>query len=380
MQILPVASGKGGVGKSLISTNLSIALAQAGKKVVLADLDLGASSIHLMLGTSVKSDGLGAFFSNPNIDFESLIQDTEYPNLRFLPGDGEIPGMANIKSSQKSKLIRKLRSIKADYLILDLGAGTSANTIDFFLCSGQGLIVTTPTLTATLNAYLFLKNLVFRIMHSAFGKHTSAWKYLERLRQDGVSLQKIYIPKLLDRIEHEDPEGYVLFQKKMKSFHPHLILNMLEDPRDGAKAGKIRRSCHEYLGVDIEHLGIVYRDHLQDIALSSRLPIIVYKPRSVLSQAIFRIADKLIQRDDEGESPLDMSRLDNSYKAAKLEAEIDFDLRMDEIQGLLHSGALTKGDLIDTIKTQQYEISSLKKENQLLKKKIVKAGKAGIKF
>ena len=50
MQIIPVASGKGGVGKSLLSANLAIALGQAGKKVVLADLDLGASNLHLVIG------------------------------------------------------------------------------------------------------------------------------------------------------------------------------------------------------------------------------------------------------------------------------------------------------------------------------------------
>lgn len=50
MHIFPIASGKGGVGKSLIATNLAIALAQAGKEVVLVDLDLGGSNLHLMLG------------------------------------------------------------------------------------------------------------------------------------------------------------------------------------------------------------------------------------------------------------------------------------------------------------------------------------------
>ncbi|MDE7140034.1 MAG: P-loop NTPase, partial [Treponemataceae bacterium] len=57
MQIIPIASGKGGVGKSLLSANLSIALAQAGKKIILADLDLGASNLHLVLGQSSPKAG-----------------------------------------------------------------------------------------------------------------------------------------------------------------------------------------------------------------------------------------------------------------------------------------------------------------------------------
>ena len=52
MKIIPIASGKGGVGKSLLAANLSVALAEAGKKVILTDLDLGASNLHIFLGTN----------------------------------------------------------------------------------------------------------------------------------------------------------------------------------------------------------------------------------------------------------------------------------------------------------------------------------------
>ena len=63
MVILPIGSGKGGVGKSLLATNLSIALAEAGRKVVLVDLDLGASNAHTMLGIRSVSRGIGTFLS-----------------------------------------------------------------------------------------------------------------------------------------------------------------------------------------------------------------------------------------------------------------------------------------------------------------------------
>ncbi|MDE6774064.1 MAG: P-loop NTPase, partial [Treponemataceae bacterium] len=72
MQIIPIASGKGGVGKSLLSANLSIALAQAGKKIILADLDLGASNLHLVLGQSSPKAGIGTFITGENT-FEDII-------------------------------------------------------------------------------------------------------------------------------------------------------------------------------------------------------------------------------------------------------------------------------------------------------------------
>jgi flagellar biosynthesis protein FlhG len=129
----------------------------------------------------------------------------------------------------------------------------------------------------------------------------------------------------------------------------------------------------------MEHLGVMYYDHAQEVALGSRLPIVVYKPNSVLSQAIYRVADKLTQKYEEsgGGGLLDMESLDQSYQVAEMEAEIDFDMKARDMEDLLHSGALTKGDLIDTIKAQQYEIQSLKKENNLLKHRLMKAMNEG---
>ncbi|MCK5197294.1 MAG: P-loop NTPase, partial [Spirochaetales bacterium] len=318
MQVLPIASGKGGVGKSLFASNVAIALAQAGKKVVLADLDLGASNLHLILGTGSAKDGIGTFLCNSEVNFEDIIFNTEYMNLQFIPGDGEIPGMANLTSDQKTKLIRKLYLLEADYLILDLGAGTSFNTVDFFLSSSMGIIVTSPSLTATLNAYLFLKNVVFRLMSTSFKKDSWAGKYFEGLIHEGKSFQKVYIPKLIEKIKSEDIDSYTIFMKSMDVFKPMLVMNMLEDPKDSRKAVKIRRSCKEYLGVDLEHLGVIYFDHLQEIALNSRLPIIIYKPNSVLSQAIYRIADKIIEKGEELNAPLDISALNDSYQTATM--------------------------------------------------------------
>ncbi len=183
MVILPIGSGKGGVGKSLLATNLSIALAEAGKTVVLADLDLGASNVHTMLGIRSVDQGIGTFLTAPRVSFEQIVLPTEYEGLSFVPGDAEIPGIANLKAPQKKKLVRHLTSLQADYLVLDLGAGTSVNTVDFFLLSRSGIVITTPALTAILNAYLFLKNAVFRIMSSAFPKGSPAFDRLEEMRR-----------------------------------------------------------------------------------------------------------------------------------------------------------------------------------------------------
>jgi flagellar biosynthesis protein FlhG len=376
MVIIPIGSGKGGVGKSLLAANLSIALAEAGKRVVLVDLDLGASNLHTMLGMRTVSQGIGTYLSAPNASFSDIVLATEYEGLSFIPGDTEIPGIANLKSPQKRKLVRNLTSLDADFLVLDLGGGTSANTLDFFLLSRSGIVITTPTLTAILNAYLFLKNAIFRIMYSTFQKESRAYRYLEELRREGSVLQKVYIPKILSRIRKEDPESHAKFTELAGHFRPRLVLNMLDDPRDGEKAGKLRRSTREYLDVELEHLGIIYRDELQDTALGSRLPIIRYKPSSVLSQAIYRIAEKVLTLQDT-ETLMDIEDIDDTFQAAEVEAESDFQTKRHNLEELLQSGALSTGDLIETIRTQSFEIQTLRRENQLLKTKLVKAVEDG---
>lgn len=381
MQIIPVASGKGGVGKSLLSANLAIALGQAGKKVVLADLDLGASNLHLVLGQSNTKFGLGTWLMGQG-DFKDIIAPSEYENVDFIAGDSEIPGLSSLKAPQRNKLIKNFKSLDADYLIIDLGAGTHQIILDLFLLSPQGIVVSAPAVTATLNGYLFLKNAVFRLMDSSFKTGSAAAKWLAKLKKDSNSLQRLYIPKMVEELRKIDPVSTEAFERNMRLFRPRLVMNMIEDPKDADRALKIRRSCNQYLGLDIEHLGIMYKDSLEDKALSSRLPITVYKPQSILSQAIYRIAEKIINSetinfgDDFIPAPDAASA---TFDEAAEEAAEDFEQKLSGIQDLLGSGALSTGELIETIKTQAYELAQVRKENNLLKSKLVKAAQQGFK-
>ncbi len=380
MQIIPVASGKGGVGKSLFSANLAIALGQAGKKVLLVDLDLGASNLHLVIGQSSPKTGIGTYLTGQT-QFKDIIYDTDYENVRFIAGDSEIPGLTSLKTSQKNDLIKNFQKEDCDYLIIDLGAGTHLTILDMFLLSPQGIIVTSPTVTATLNGYLFLKNIVFRMMYNTFKKNSRAYQCLEKLKIDSASLQKLYLPKLIETLEREDPASTAVFKNRLKQFHPRLVLNMIDDPKDAEKALKIRRSCSEYLGLELEHLGIIYRDGTQDKALAARLPVIKYKPQAVISQAIYRIADKIMQSEtlvfDDDYNVYD--NIEDSFAIAKEEAADDYTAKMSYLEELVGSGALTMGELAETLKSLQYEITSLKNENALLKKKLLDASKRGYK-
>ncbi|TVQ27825.1 MAG: MinD/ParA family protein [Spirochaetaceae bacterium] len=382
MRVIPIASGKGGVGKSLLAANLAIALAKNDRSVTLVDLDLGGSNLHLVLGETMSYGGdgpagIGSLIADSSCTVNDIGRPTEYEGLTFIAGDGETPGLANLQSSAKRRIIRQLGQAESDYMILDLGAGTSYNTLDFFLMTSQGLVVTTPTPTSTVNAYLFLKNAVFRIMQNAMPRKSPGGQLVESLRSEPTGMRGTYIPRLLDELKKTDPDSHGRCLEQLSRFRPRLVMNMLEDPKDSEKAGRLRRSCRQYLGLELEHLGIMYRDDLQDVALSSRLPIIHYKPQSVLSQAVYRIADKLISTETDDAESFNLAGAEESYQEASMEAESDFAARTDYVEDLLHTGALSTGDLIETVKMQQIELNQMRKENNLLKAKLVRAIKQG---
>ena len=377
MQIIPVASGKGGVGKSLVSANLAIALGQAGKKVVLADLDLGASNLHLVIGHHSPKFGIGPYLAG-HCKFEETLTPTDYPNVVFIAGDAEIPGLTALKIKQKNDLIKKLQDVEADFLIVDLGAGTHLAILDLFLMSPQGIIVASPTVTSTLNGYLFLKNVLFRLMYNTFKRNSRAYAYLEKLKTDAQSLQRLYIPKLIEVIGEADSVSIDLLKQRIAQFAPRLILNQVDEPKDIDKALKIRRSCQEYLGIDMEYLGVVYRDNLQDKALAARLPVIIYKPQSLIAQSIYRIAEKIVYSETKQFSGGALTESDN-YRQIEEEAEEGFLNKMSYLEDLVGSGTLTMGEISEAFKAQQYEITHLRKENLLLKSKILKAHEQGFK-
>src|SRR5271157_5338138 len=378
MLIVPIGSGKGGVGKSLLAANLSIALAEAGKKVVLVDLDLGASNAHTMLGIRSVDRGIGTFLSVPRTSFDDLIMPTEYDGLSFVPGDAEMPGTANVKSAQKKRLVRCLESQAFDFMVLDLGPGAGANALDFFLLGTGGVVVTTPALTSLLNAYLFLKNVVFRAIYATVGPRSRAFALLEEMRRDREGgLQRTPVPRILETIAREDPEEHALVARALERLRPRLVLNMVEDPAEAEKGEKLRASARGYLGIEISYLGVIFRDELQSVALGSRVPSLRYKPGCVLSRGLYRIAERLLSvpaEEPDGAPWRQGTGADgeNLLPGPEAEAEEDFKGMRRDLEDLLNSGTLSLVDLVESVRTQQIELSTLRRENALLHARLEK--------
>ena len=122
-KVIAVGGAKGGIGKSIFAANLGVYLSTLGLKVVLADLDLGGANLHLYLGRRMaKGRNLNDFLKGRVGRLDEIATHTDYGPL-LIGGDGSELGIANIHFARKLKLLKALRKIEADYVVLDLGGG-----------------------------------------------------------------------------------------------------------------------------------------------------------------------------------------------------------------------------------------------------------------
>ena len=165
--VVSCGGGKGGAGKSLVASNLGIALARLGMRTVLVDADLGAANLHTMFGIDQPGATLGALLDRRVRSLEEVAIPTGEPRLFLVPGTGAVVGSANLGHAQKMKLLGHIRRIDADVVIVDVGAGTAYNTLDLFDLGDVRLVVATPQLTSVQNAYAFIKGAVHRSLRAA---------------------------------------------------------------------------------------------------------------------------------------------------------------------------------------------------------------------
>jgi len=291
--IIPVAGGKGGTGKSITAANLSIALARRGHKVVAVDLDLGGSNLHSYLGLENTLSSIGDFLSQKNARFEDFLHPTPVTNLRFLPGDGRTPFLANMGYTHKIKLIRRLHKIDADYVILDLGAGSTFNTLDHFSLAPHGLLVTTGDRTAMMGMLTFMKNFLYRVISrnlKEYPEGLGTWSRI--LDQPGES--SLNINQIVQLIETSDSEAAREIKRLTAFYRPRLILNAGTQPDElTQKLDRASDAMQKMLGIDPEHFGFVFADPAVGESIEAGLPLLDYAPDSLAARSFSAIASRI---------------------------------------------------------------------------------------
>jgi len=290
--IWAVAGGKGGTGKSVISANLGIALANLGFKVVLIDGDLGGANLHTVLSIKHPQYNLNDFLTNEKTNLKDILLDTPARSLKLISGGSELVGIANIQHFKKAKLLRHILMLPADFIIVDLGAGQAYNTLDFFNLSNEGIIVTNPEPTAKLDAYSFIKNVVYRKVFSSFKKGTPVYDLIKKILVDERH-KSFQLPRLPLIVGQTYPEAAEQIVQILKSFRPRLILNKVRRSRQVGEGNQLVTLASEYLGINLTYLGYIESDQKVVDATELMMPFVLKYPRSKASYNLFKILESL---------------------------------------------------------------------------------------
>jgi len=290
-----IGGGKGGVGKSIVSIMLGSSLARKGKKVVLVDADLGGSNLHTLAGIRYPLYTLADFIARRVEKIEDVMINTPVENLKLICGADDILGIANPKSTQKARLFNNLKKLDADFIILDLGAGTSFTTIDFFLYAPNKIVVFTPQITSIQNAYGFIKSSLYRAINRTFAKDYGCHDLIKSActATEGSSIDSI--DKLKAALQERDPQFEAKLEQCLAEMHLKVIVNMVRETREREVGQIVKTVAKNYLSLSLDTVGIVQYDRILSKSINNMAAFLAERRDSTVSQDFYDISNTIIK-------------------------------------------------------------------------------------
>lgn len=290
--IWTIGGGKGGVGKSLISSNIGIGLAQRGHKTVLIDADLGGANLHTCLGVINPELGLTDFITRKVKKLEDVMMATPIPNLNLISGAQDMLTVANTRHAVKLRLIRAIQELPVEYVLVDLGAGTTFNTLDFFLIGHQRILVVIPEPTSIENAYRFIKSAFYRQIRQNC-PNSRLKSIMDEALDPNKELGKKKPIELLDYLKAMDEEVAQFVAQQVNLFRPQLVLNQVRNRNDVRIGYAMDNACKKYFGIQLNFTGHVDFDDVVWQSVVQRKPLLVHYPQRLVSQKLRSLSESL---------------------------------------------------------------------------------------
>ncbi len=295
--VWPVGGGKGGSGKSFVTGSFGIMLAREGHKTLLVDLDLGAANLHTILGVPHPEKCLSDFINRRVSTLAETCVSTFLPHLDLISGAMDNLDIANLAYEQKMRLLRHIVKLPYEYILLDLGAGTSFNTIDFFLISASGVFITTPEPTAIENTYRLIRAVYFRKVRQILNLH--AFKALEKEAESRNSRATVTNPDLMLHIMKEiDPQKGEILETALRHFEFSLIVNQ-HHKQDNANLGKFMgKIVEKHLTLKMNFQGNIAFDDRVHNAVCKKMPFLDLYPYTQTALDLRECCNKLMASTD----------------------------------------------------------------------------------
>ncbi|WP_455382462.1 P-loop NTPase [Salinispira pacifica] len=359
-RILPVASGKGGVGKTFVASNLALRLAANGHDTIVVDLDLGGSNLHSSLGLKNTNLGIGNLLSDSKLKLSDIVTETPFAHLKLIPGDVLVTGVSNLQPAQRRQILGALEKLDAEYIVLDLGSGANFNVVDFMLMSNSAFVVTVPQRPAVINAYGLLKNMTFRALQQTFSGNRKISGYLTRVLKEKRPGGSPTIREIVDEIGEKETRSGKKAKDALAVLQPKVIVNMGRSVDDLDIVENLHATVEKNLQINLECLGMVAYDRRVLETTSELEPVTEAHPESVVAGQLERIAQKILQSDNFPYMPLDLEAYKDTYELARIEAEDDFAGIQQEAETAAGAASLETAELIELISEQKKQIRELR--------------------
>jgi flagellar biosynthesis protein FlhG len=291
-EIWAVGGGKGGTGKSLITSSLGLTLASRGKKVVMIDADLGGPNLHTFLGINKPKGTLSDFFEK-KVPLQELVMDSGHLNMGLISGDISTLDSNNIKYTQKLKLFRHIKALNTDYALIDLGSGSHYNIIDTFLLADKMVAVIVPEITAIENMYHFVKNVFFRKLKMSLKQDN----YKETIQSAWMNRKKIGfkdLKGLLDYLKREHPQIGELLDRELGGFRINIVLNKVRNPQEVQIGISLKSVLFRCFGFETNYSGYVEYDDTIYRSTNKRSPFVLTYPFSNCAMEIGNLLNNLL--------------------------------------------------------------------------------------
>jgi flagellar biosynthesis protein FlhG len=299
--MIAIGGAKGGIGKSLFVANLGVFLSQMGKRTVVVDLDLGGANLHLYMGIWSLTRRIDDFLTLKVPTISDIMTPTKYGPTLIGGGGGKL-GSANLHFSRKLKLLRALKTIDADYVILDLGGDTTYNILDFYLAADQGFVLTTCEPASYLDAYGFIKMSLHRKLSRLFGPESDYRKYkdfevaqlINAFIFSNTSAHGRHMSDLVEQMAHSKPTHQRLITELLDRFRPGTVITM-SDAREQVDelVSRLKKVSEKMLSVQLNHFGCVAFDRQIQKSAKDLVPSVAKAPDGPFASALRRIVLKM---------------------------------------------------------------------------------------
>lgn len=293
-RIIALGSGKGGVGKSFLAANMGIHIAGLSKKVILVDADLGNANLHTYLNLPLKGLTLSDFISGKVSNLAPAAIQTDVPNLFLIPGGKAPLGIANIVYKKKMALLRAIKKLSADFIILDLGTGVSFNVLDFFLIAHHKLVLARPEPASIENFYQFIKTALWRRLTSLIPDLKTRKRWEASFDQEGEWGVKRVAQIISDAEGMLSESVRKSIDEELSLFGVKLVLNWTTTSDHRRLGYSIEKVCENAIGIAFRYLGYIEYDVQVEESTRLRKPLLLNYSDSSVARAIRNITNRLL--------------------------------------------------------------------------------------